>query len=352
MNIQSVTSAPMESHFISRKEEVNAFTLNGTGLVHEGIHIELESKIHKKKLVLVIGGSYVPMDSQNPCEMYKMNNVGLVRRMTVETLDLHNRPAIELLKKPTVSDTAMYLVINPVVRLAPGAKPNTRFWCGVVCESAHIIRKDEFSGEAFVAFRKDGDSASVFYTNGQVVTVSRSGASLKVTELTIEEQAQKRIQHALENIRIAQATIKDEEALARRTDVFYHMIVEVLKVGGKRSEQVFDMVFELLNAAGKQGQLRPGVQLHVREVLSRLNPAAALQFNLNCQRFDAKKQSGGAFGNVSLPSLVAGPKGPPPSARAKQAKRSARDREERDRRRGSSQEIPLHQNGGRNFKKK
>ncbi|MBP7741395.1 MAG: hypothetical protein KA104_01755 [Candidatus Pacebacteria bacterium] len=330
----------------------NVFQLNGAGRVHEGMHIELGHPVSNGQPVLMLGEYFILRNNKNGCLYTPSGSVGFVRRMTVDSIELGNgRKPLKLLTRPESSDTSLYLVVDPSVKLPQGATPNVNFWFGVP-QSPLVVAQDFRSGQALLVFRKDGDSASVFYTDGTVRGVVRRDSILEVVELSIEEQARKRVDHALENIRIARTTLKDEEALARRTDVFYHMIVEVLKVGGKRSTIVFDMVFDLLNAAGGQGELRSGVQHHVREVLSKLNPSAALQFNLNCQRFDAKRKDNGAFGNVHLLSDCTNPKGPPPSARAKKAARSARDAAERSMRRGSSQEIPLHQNGGKNSKKK
>lgn len=351
---QASSSQPRVPAVTLRKEyhiPANAFTLNSAGKVQEGIEVEIDHPMGGKQPLLMLGEHWLPSDRSYPCRVVEEDSKVMARHLAIKTVQLsEGRKPLRLLTQPQGSNGPLLLFVDPAVSLPRGAMQTANFWKGVG-ECPLIVSEHYKSGQTLLAFPKDGDSASVFYSDGRVLGVVRRGNILETVQLPLEEQAERRIRIATNAIKKAEANLKGEN-LVRVVDVLYHMLADVLAVGGKRSETVFEKISTLLLAAGEQGRLRLGVQNHVQAAFHKVCSTTALEFVLACERANARKEGNGAFGNVSLPSLVAGPKGPPPSARAKQAKRSARDREERDRRRGSSQEIPLHQNGGRNSKKK
>lgn len=329
----------------------NAFSLNGTGVMQEGIEVEINHPMGGDLPVLMLGEYWMQSDRFYPCRVVEEDSRFLARHLAIKTIESSQgrRPRRQL-TRPQGSNVPLLLFVNPSVRLPKGATQTANFWKGVG-DCPLIMSTDYRSGETLLSFSKDGDSASIFLSDGRVLGVVRNDRVLQVVKLTLEEQAERRVQLAVNALKKAETDLKGDN-LVRAVDLLYHMLADVLAVGGKRSDSVFDKVSNILIEAGEQGRLRSGVQLHVEEAFNKVCSSTALQFKLACESANARKNGGGAFGNVHLLSDCTNPKGPPPSARAKKAARSARDAAERSMRRGSSQEIPLHQNGGKNSKKK
>ena len=124
------------------------------------------------------------------------------------------------------------------------------------------------------------------------------------------------------------------------------MIAEMLLIGGRRSEQVFDKIYDLLLTAGQNSLLRSGVKNHVLDVLGKLNrPAQRADFGIQCKPLLRAQVIVEAPAPVVAHPVSSAPRRTPAQIKARKVERAKRDRAEREARRGSSQEKPLKQGG-------
>lgn len=274
---------------------------------------------------LFLGDEYhLPTNFSEPCMMRIEGDLAYVRRAEVRRVQ-GERGVILTLAQPYRKDPELLLYVNPKTELPQGAKLKQSFWTSIET-NGRIAAFNRNGNERLLAFTEDGQSADVLYNDGDVVRVARIDGELKLLKLSNEEKAEIRIANGLKRLnQVRENKELDADVKAKRIDAAYHQLLTILAVGGNRSQVVFEKVFDLLVAAGEAGELRPGVKQRAVEELKKLSSSHAVDFNLKCEAVQAKRTSGGAFGNVSAMFAEPARRGPPASRLKQLQARRERD---------------------------
>ncbi len=306
------------------------------GVLQEGLLLDLNSSM-QVNLAFFVGTRYVVLNSTNPC---RFDASGIIRRASVAWRGEGGR--IPTLTQPSINPDQRCLV-----------HVDTKF-----DRTRRTIYKEEFSscivtdggvvaqskGEMLLSLGQS-ESVEVFYADGSVKRLVCKDQAITAISLSIEEQAEARITHAVTEILAASMMPVGTEATVR-TDRAFHQLVAVMAVGGKRSESVFEKAYGLLEEAGKAGMLARSVEGHAIRMLHD-RPAHAVRLGNACMK---KGSVHSVATNTPVSIQMNKPKGPPADRRAKLAARAERDRQQRQAARGSSADQS-HKGSGKKSKK-
>lgn len=314
------------------------FRMNGTGKLEEGIELEMSHPLLSvgKMALFFNNASYVLRNLNNGClyQPQPEKNTGLVRRAVVEWKELEGKKPFPLLTRPQGQTENLLAHVCANMELPVGAQLKERFYAGIIT-TASVIGTDKLGREMLLSFGK-GDIADVFYKDGSVKRVVRENDALVVDVLTIEDQADLRIDRVRNELTaLEKMPVGDERA--KMEDGLYHEVITILTIGGKRSSYILKSAFDFLDDACDESKLRAGVRARALDMLRQIDPAYALRFGISTQAGGPSKRGSGDFTTASVPSsdsMVR--KGPPAARKAKLAERANRDREARSRMAGSS----------------
>lgn len=324
----------------------NIFSVNATGLIREGTILSLGHPMTGGRPALILGGVHFILVSDRGvgCLYRKTSDAtALVRRVHIQNMERPGKKPLPLLVNPT-TDAPIYLHVDVEMHLPDYVHMKERFLSGVV-SSGNVVA---YGGtETLVRFAGDSDAVDICYKDGSVRRVARQGDTLTLIRLSVEQQADVRIAHALNGL--AEARLLEGDASVKWRDMHYHQLAAVVAVGGSRSTTVLDKTLAPLTKAVQEGDIRPEVKSHIITAL-RHSPAHALLFNQNYVVGTTKKAApGGAFGTATSVMHTEGKHfGAKPSRVKKLTARAERDRQARAEMRGKSGE----QNSGGNNNKK
>ncbi len=310
-------------------QPANAFYMNGTGKVSEGMSISLRHPLTGNAPALLVGEYFILRHKVRGCLYRPMGDMGLVRRLEVEYLERDGKKPIGFLVRPEGS-TKCYLHVDTSLLSDPTVTYKVtykeRFFAGTHHTGAVVAYH---GNEELLCLNKEGDYVDVFYVDGSVKRVVCVNSTLKSVRLSIEEQAQVRIDDAMRKLSDATKLVCDGKA--KRSDYALHQLAAVLAVGGKRSAAVFEKVFGLLKTFAEAGEIRLSVKEHVLKAVAQ-SLAHALVFNNTYEAARSKKTSSNeSFGNIeAVSTLVSASE---KALRAKdRAKREANRQENRNKR--------------------
>ncbi len=316
----------------------NCFKMNGTGKIEEGIKLELGHPAVSGKPALFIGDYYIFSNYKNGVAF---DSKGTVRRAILKQLTREGMKPLKLLTQPNGPNPPLLLHVD--TNLPSGTKPKEHFWSGVDTDEDVLA----WSGkETLVSFSADQSWADIFYGDGAVKRVIRQGPQLVVQQLTLEEQAERRIEQAIYNIEIA----KDEQDGDRRIpreDRSLHQLIAVLAIGGTRSSVVFRQVYGLLKDFARIGDMRPRVLAHTMDVLRERFPDHVVEFE--DMSLASKFGFHSSLANYDAP--IRDRRSTPSERKAKLAARALRDQQTRAAMRGSSADQSLKGKSGGKKKK-
>jgi hypothetical protein len=290
------------------------------GVLEEGIQLGANASIQDPP-PLFVGKSYVMVSVNNPCR------VG--GDFVVRSASIFWAGKTALLCRRNGNDQSVLVHVNTQFARVKGTKFKEAFSSKIITDGK-VIAWDTWVKNEVLVWLKPDETIEVLYADGNVRSLVNDGGSLTVKALSTEDVADIRVRY----LRQAQARVREElkgTDRIRAEDKLYHELVAVLAVGGTRSPAVFESVYSLLEDDGDRGLLGQGVQRHVLEVLQH-RPDYALRFKISCASRGAVEKPGAG---VPKTAPVAKTSGPPAARRAKLAARSARDREERNIRRGA-----------------
>lgn len=327
----------------------NIFSVNAAGPVREGTTLSLGHPMTGGRPALILGGAHFTLvsDRGTGCLYRKTSDTtALVRRVHVENMERPGKNPLPLLVNPT-PDAPIYLHVDVEMHLPEHVHMKERFWCGIVSNDSVVA----YGGtETLVRFTKDCDAIDICYKDGGVRRVARQGDKLTLIRLSVEQQADVRIAHALNGL--TKARLLEGDASVKQRDMHYHQLAAVAAVGGCRSSTVLDKTLAPLISAAQEGDIRPQVKAHIITALGH-SPAHALLFHQHCVVGTTKKvATGGAFGTATSVTRTEGQRsGAKPSRVKKLAERAERDRQARAEMRGKSGEQNSGGNKGRKNKR-
>ena len=322
-----------------------AWRLNGTGKLEEGLRLELNHPQTGGKLCVFVGEYFILRHhGNNGCFYHPAAGTGyaVARRIAVGKKEFSDgRKPMKLLVQP-VADSPLLLHVSTAI---PGlVRAKERMWVGII-HNGEVVAQD--GDEALVVFpNRDGEIA-IFYPDGSIKRVVREGDVLKMVPVSLEEQAEVRIDHVKNMLEIA-ADLSDDERM-KREDFAQHQLVAIMRFGGRRSSTVFQETFGLLLNWAEAGRIRPGVRKHAEKVLAEHWPAHALKFGWVFDR--APTNGNGRFAGRDEIHTSAW-KGPSPEEQARKRRKAAKDREVRNKMKGASSGGTGSGNGNGKNKKK
>lgn len=282
---------------------VNCFQLCD-GVFQEGIQLSNSSS---NRPVLFVGDSFYLMINDGA----KYDNAVLTTAGVRMAGPSGKLPVLE--KRPG-DDRSALVFINTRFPRVKGAILKDAFTGRIVTDGKVIAWEKHFS-EMLIKL-EDGQSVKVFYADGSVRQVICENGTVKVVDMSLVTQAFERVAFLLTCIQKVRENKKmDDERRTRATDRFYHELIAVMRIAGKKSEAVFTDVYSYLENVGEA--LNPGVQRHVIDVLKEQNrDMLVIQFRASC----TPTTEIGATATQTR-------KGLPAAAKAKKAERAERDRQ-------------------------
>lgn len=316
-------------------EPATAFRFLG-GELREGIVAQVNSSIGP---TFYLDRRFVRLDSLKPCPM---DENGLIRSAAISWVG-SNRD-IPVLTKHTYGT---YILVHVDTEFARAKRTIFRErFSATISSNGRTVAWDR--GQKLILL-KAGDWIEVYCADGSVRKLENDNGTAKVVPLSLEEQAACRFGKLNGDLERNRQNRSGNE-LMRALDGVYHEFAAMLRVGGGRSEDIFQMAYHSLEDAGDKGLLGDAVREHVKEVLRNLGKnTLLLQFNHTCTR---RPIDGPRGESPKAPSMVktATKPGVPLERRQRLAERAERDRAARTAARGSSQEKPAHQKGGKKKK--
>lgn len=314
----------------------NCFRMNGSRSPEEGILLELDHPKVGGKPALFVGGRFIFRNYQNGCIYKPQGRAGIVRRAVIEWKEPVGKRPFPVLTQPNDPNPPLLLHVSTHQVLPENVRLNVKFSRGVLTEGRVI---DEDYGEMLIAL-DDNQSADVFYIDGAVKRVIRTGSDLVGHELSLDDQAEARIARNEGIISVLNEEFRKSfghppEDLIRQRDAAFHDLISVMDIGGRRSASIGDRIFDILVTYGKEGDLRAGtVRSRAMEVLKRVNPGRVMEFEEACLPSVYAHQLG--FNLATSGPSAQSRKGPTADRKAKLAARAARDSQARAQMRGAS----------------
>ncbi|HEY0979319.1 MAG TPA: hypothetical protein VGE23_00545 [Candidatus Paceibacterota bacterium] len=307
---------------------VSCYRLEG-GVFEEGIALGANSSLQMCP-ALFVGDWYVLIDPANPCA-YGDDHV--VYRASIRKGGKGG--TVPLLTQRAKTDNRILVYVDTRFARVPRTVFKEAFSAKIVTDGG-ITAWSRSKNEMLVSLG-NGETIEVLYADGTVRQVINENGTAKAVPLSLEDQAAHRAQYlAAERERVRSTLTGDP--MIKTVDKLFHELVAILRIGGARSQAVFDLAYRQLEDAGEAGLLGTGVQRHVREVLEEQDRKEhLLRFSFTC----TKRGVNGHTTAVPTATRAVRRKGPSPERQAKLAERSQRDREARQGMRGSSEDRCL-----------
>lgn len=250
----------------------NCFRVNGSGVVHAGLEIQLNHPMTGHTPALIVGERFICRDSISGFHWQPQDQgLGLVTRAGVKKNTTSKGGVVFTL---TGQPDCNYLLACVDITL-PHVTSKIRFWEGLVCDDGTdlVVR----SGREFL-LRLSGENSwfAVCYPDGRVCKFGWISDELQRIEIPPEEAAEIRIGEALKLAK--EAKTRPEEQAKKAVAFAFHQIVQVMQFGGRISDSVFERGFGLLCEMARAHALPAAVIGHTFAVLRAEHAEAVAEF--------------------------------------------------------------------------
>ncbi len=288
----------------------NAFRIDRSGLIEEGINLTLNAKRADGKTFpphLRIGEVF--LTNGNPGAVYRpIKGQGIVRRLALREGDF---PKVV---RPEKDDTALYLLVNANFQGAGQLRTEVRRDLFGTAEEIMMSR-----GEALIRFNADGEKITVFYADGHVLSIERQDGALWASDYSKVEMLNERLEQAERQLEICEWEDDEDKAYRRREGILFGIIL-LLRLTRSYPE-VRDRLIDWLK---DRSDLSFKMKERIAEDLKHLADIRALEF------VDHGRNVFSIFVNNE------GRTGPSAESRARKSRISAESRMIRDSMKGSS----------------